>query len=113
MKPRSVRFQSAKIDQGVVFQTIGAILNIRLQKLIAFPAWRCGRAPSLSGAANNGREGLVLYVEAITGERFPQLLPRPTRTEGDLDLGEEFVDRRRLSVGRGTKNFLQGCAAAI
>jgi len=113
VKPRSVRFQSAKIDQGVVFQTIGVILNIRLQKLIAFPAWRCGRAPSLSGAANDGREGLVLYVEAITGERFPQFLSGPTGSEGGLDLGEELVDRRRLSAGRGTKNFLKRCAAAI
>ena len=96
-----------------MFQTIGAILNIRLQKLIAFPAWRCGRALSFSGAANDGREGLVLYVEAITGERFPQFLLGPTGSEGGLDLGEELVDRRRLSGGRVTKNFLQGCAAAI
>ena len=96
-----------------MFQTIGVILNIRLQKLIAFPAWRCGRAPSLSGAANDGRKSLVLYVEAITGEGFPQLLSRPTGSEGGLDLCEELVDRRRLSAGRGTENFLQGCAAAI
>jgi len=88
-------------------------VSIQLRKLIAFPVWRCGRAPSLSGAANDGREGLVLYVEAITAERFPQFLSGPTGSEGGLDLGEELVDRRRLSAGRGTENFLQGCAAAI